>query len=144
MMRPMILRVAHAFRRLAACERGANAVEMAIVLPVLSLMIVGAVYSGWMLYSETMLFFATETAARCAAVNVAVCGGANQVPNTQAYAVTQAAQLGLTMVAANFTVTQPANGCGWRVQATYPFKLVLPFQTNLAVNLTASACYPIM
>jgi Flp pilus assembly protein TadG len=116
---------------------------MAIVLPVLSLMIVGAFYAGWVIYTTNMLFHAVEQAARCASVNTATCGGANlaaQVANVQAYAVTQA--WGVPVAAANFTVTQQP--CGWQVQANYPFLFVMPFQTNFNVTIAPQACFPDM
>ena len=116
---------------------------MAIVIPVLSLMIVGAFYAGWMIYTTTMLFYAVESAARCASVNTTTCGGATtaaQIANVQAYAVTQA--MGVPVTTASFVVTQPS--CGWRVQATYPFLFVMPFRTNFTVTITPQACFPAM
>jgi Flp pilus assembly protein TadG len=118
---------------------------MGIVLPVLCLMIFGTVYAGWMLYSTTMLYYAVEMAARCASVNTTTCGGATQakqIAAVQAYAVTQA--MGVNVTAASFTVSQPANGCGWQVTATYPFTFILPFQAaNPTYNINASACFPV-
>jgi Flp pilus assembly protein TadG len=147
-MRCMITHATDAIKRLAACQRGGPAIEMAIVLPVLSLAIIGTVYLGWMIYSTTMLNYAVESAARCVAVatvNSVNCGGNTQTAQIQAtkdYAVTQA--MGVNVTAASFAVTQPANGCGWQVTATYPFTFILPFQPSDPVyNITASACFPI-
>ena len=144
-MRLMIARFASLLRRLAACRNGSNAFELAIILPVLTLMVVGAVYAGWMLFSTNMLFYAVESAARCASVNTTTCGGASQsaqVTNVKAYAVTQA--MGLNVTAASFTVTQPANGCGWQVTGTYPFTFMMPFTaSNPVFTITASACFPV-
>jgi len=142
MMRAPIARPGAAFSRFAACRRGSAALEMAIVLPVLCLMIVGTIYSGWVIYSTNMLYFAVESAARCAAVNTTLCGpgpsGTAQIPNIQAFAVSQA--WGINVVAANFTVTQPT--CGWRVTANYTFLFVMPFQADFNVLISPSACYP--
>jgi len=131
------------FRRLCACRNGGTAVETAIILPVLALAIIGTIMEGWVLFSTNVLFYAVESAARCAAVNTTTCGGttqAKQISAVQTYAVSQA--WGLNVTAANFSVTQPANGCGWRVSYNYSFNFVMPFQNDFAVNVPASACYP--
>jgi Flp pilus assembly protein TadG len=134
-MRSMIAQTADVIRRLIACRRGANAIEMALVLPVLTLMIVGAMYTGWMLYATNMLVYSTESAARCAAVNTTLCGTTAKI---QAFAVELS--LGVNVTAANFTVTQPS--CGWMVKAAYTFTFMMPFYTNLSVPINAAACYP--
>jgi Flp pilus assembly protein TadG len=142
-MRKIVSRVAATARRLAVCQDGSNAVEAAIVLPVLVLAIVGSMMEGWMLYSTNMLVFAVQSAARCAAVNTTTCGGATQptqIAAVKTYAVSQAWALNLT--AANFTVT-PGAACGWQVSGTYPFTFVLPFAAgNPTYNITANACFP--
>jgi Flp pilus assembly protein TadG len=141
-----------AFRRLAACRDGGTAVETAIVLPVLMLAIVGAIMEGWMLYSTNMLFFAVESAARCAAVNTTTCGGttpAKQIAAIQAYAVAQS--WGLNVTTASFQVTT-GNTCGVKVTGTYPFTFVMPFRTSFTpaaandaptYNIVANACFPV-
>jgi Flp pilus assembly protein TadG len=137
-----------AVRRLAACQRGSMALEMAFVLPPLVLSIVGTIYAGWMIYSMTMLSYAVESAARCvavASVNSTNCGGSSvaaQSQATQNYAVTQA--IGVNVTAANFTVTQLPTGCGWQVTANYQFTFLLPFQaSNPVYTINPSACFPI-
>jgi Flp pilus assembly protein TadG len=133
-MRGMIARPAAVFRRLIACQRGANAIEMGIVMPVLTLMIVGAIYTGWLLYTTNVLFYAVESAARCGAVNATICPNAAQ---TQAFA----AKLAMG-VKATFVATTPA--CGEQVNAKYTFTFMLPFQSkNLSLPLNITACYPI-
>jgi Flp pilus assembly protein TadG len=148
MMRSLTIGLSNTVKRLAACQRGGPAVEMGIILPALSLAIVGTIYIGWMAFSITMLNYSVESAARCVAVATATstnCGGATvaaQETATQTYAVKQA--LGVNVTTANFTVSQPANGCGWQVTASYPFTLVMPFWTNNpAYTLTASSCFPV-
>jgi Flp pilus assembly protein TadG len=146
MMRGIVHRLSDVIKRLAACQRGGPAIEMGIVLPVLCLAIVGTVYTGWMIWSATMLSYAVESAARCVAVatvNSVNCSGNNPTAQRQAtktYAVSQA--IGVNVTTANFAVTQPANGCGWQVTATYPFTFMLPFQpTNPVYSITTSACF---
>src|ERR1700726_2688662 len=110
MMRGAIKRPGDTIKRLAASQHGSMALEMAFVLPPLVLLIIGTIYTGWMIFSTTMLSYAVESAARCvavASVNSVPCGGnsvAAQSQATQNYAVTQA--MGVDVTAANFTVTQ--------------------------------------
>jgi Flp pilus assembly protein TadG len=148
MMRGIVSRASDTVRRLLACQRGGPAIEMAIILPVLCLTIVGTVYAGWMIFSTTMLNYAVESAARCVAVatvNSENCGGNSvsaQSTATKSYAAAQA--LGVSVTAANFTVTQLSDGCGWQVSATYQFTFLLPFQaSNPVYTITPSACFPI-
>jgi Flp pilus assembly protein TadG len=148
MMRCIVSRASDTVRRLFACQRGGPAIEMAIILPVLSMIIIGTVYAGWMIYSTTMLNYAVESAARCVAVATAGsvnCGG-NSVPaqstSTQTYAASQA--LGVNVTAGDFTVTQLPNGCGWQVSVTYQFTFLLPSQAGSPTyTITPSACFPI-
>jgi len=148
MMCGVIHRPRDMIRRFAACQRGSLALEMAFILPPLVLSIVGTMYTGWMIYSTTMLSYAVESAARCVAVatvNSVPCGGNNvaaQSQATQNYAVTQA--MGVDVTAANFTVTQLPTGCGWQVTANYQFTFLMPFQaSNPVYTINPSACFPI-
>ena len=147
-MRCIVSRASDTVRGLLACQRGGPAIEMAIILPVLSLMIIGTVYAGWMIFSTTMLNYAVESAARCAAVatvNSVNCGGNSvsaQSAATQIYAATQA--MGVSVTAGDFTVTQLPNGCGWRVSVTYQFTFLLPPDVGSpAYTITPTACFPI-
>jgi Flp pilus assembly protein TadG len=137
MTRDIIKKSRTLFRRAAAAREGSTAVETAIVMPVLLLMIVGTCYAGFLLYTTNMLYYAVEQAARCAAINATVCGTTTA---TQNFAVTQA--MGVSIPAANFQVTKPVNGCGWQVRTVYTFTFLMPFQTNFNLNLTANACFP--
>jgi Flp pilus assembly protein TadG len=124
--------------RLLRDERGGDAVEMGLLLVMLSLMLFGTMFTGWMLWSAHTLHYAVEESARCAAIDVNNCGS---VADTQAYAVAKA--MGLAMAAGQFSVTQPASGCGWQVQATYDFPLTIPFMPASTVAIGASSCYPL-
>jgi Flp pilus assembly protein TadG len=143
-MRGPLTRIATLLNRFVACRSGATALELGIVLPVLTLMIVGTIYTAWLVYSVNVLFYAVEEAARCVAVNAVACqavpSGASQTAQTQKFAVLMA--MGLNTVATNFTVSQPANGCGWQVKYNYTFAFPLPFYTDFSVTFPASACYP--
>jgi Flp pilus assembly protein TadG len=123
-------------RRLLGDRHGGAALEMALLFPFLSLMILGGIDAGWMLWSASTLDFAVEEAARCAAVDATNCATA---ANVQDVAVGKA--MGLGMSAADFTVTTPA--CGKQVAATYVFHFLMPFSTNFNVSIPATSCYPL-
>ena len=122
--------------RLGRDERGGTAVEMALVIPFLSLMFLGGIDAGWMLWSSSTLDFAVEDAARCWAVDVNNCGTAAA---TQSVAVSKA--MGLGMSDGDFTVSSPA--CGRQVSATYVFRFMRPFSTDFNVSIPATSCYPL-
>src|SRR5829696_5694980 len=67
---------AAARRGLAALWRergGATAVEMAFLLPVFLLFVFGIIEFARVVWTQTALQFASETAARCAAVSPSAC-----------------------------------------------------------------------
>ncbi|WP_395671091.1 TadE/TadG family type IV pilus assembly protein [Phenylobacterium sp.] len=104
--------------RLTACRRGSAAVETAFVLPVLLLMLTGAMELGRLGWTQASLEFAVEEGARCAAVRPALCG---TPAATAAYAAGKAAS---PQVAAGvFVVTTPA--CGVQVAAEVRHQFVL-------------------
>jgi Flp pilus assembly protein TadG len=139
-------------QKIAHHSRGAAAVEMAIALPVLLLLIFGTMEVGFLMWTQVTLSYAVEQAARCGALNLGTNGlgvtGATicqSVANIQSYAVTQAVGIP-NITTANFTVTQsPAAVCGTAVQVTasYDFTSMVPDIVPYALTLSASSCYPI-
>jgi hypothetical protein len=112
------------------CE-GAIAVEFAVMLFPMLLLICGTFDTGFALLAETRITFAVEAAAKCGAVNTTLCGSPTE---TAAYGASIAAVPGLD--ASGFVVTTAA--CGISVKANHPYAgMVLP-----VVTLTAGACYP--
>lgn len=116
-------------------ERGAVAIEYGIILPVLIVLVFGLIDTGRLIWTQTTLDRATETAARCGAVDAVQCGTAAQVRD---HAASEA--YGLQIEASAFTVA--AKSCGVEVKAEYPFKLLIPWIARTDLTLTASACYP--
>jgi Flp pilus assembly protein TadG len=114
---------------------GSVAVEMAVVLPLVLLVIVGLMEFGRVLWTQATLDYAVEAAARCAVVNSVACGSTAQ---TQAYAVDRAA--GLTLSPSTFSVA--TTSCGLRVSASLPVEFIAPGLLPYAITLTATACYP--
>ncbi len=116
-------------------ERGAAAIEYAILLPALLIFTLGIVDVGRLLWTQTTLDRAVEAASRCAAINATQCGTAAKI---QAFAVQEA--YGLQITAAAFTAG--TSGCTAGVQASVPFRLIIPWLARPSLTLKAKACYP--
>jgi Flp pilus assembly protein TadG len=116
-------------------ERGAAAVEFAIVLPILLLCLLGLIEFARAIWTQATLDYAVQAAARCAAVNLVICGTAAQ---TQRYAVAQTP--GLSLPTSDFTVTTQT--CGVQVTASLPYAFLVPALLPYSLTLNASACFP--
>lgn len=114
---------------------GATAVEMAVILPLLLLLMFGVIEFGRLLWTQVTLDYAAESAARCHAINKTICGTVDQ---TQSYAASRA--LGLDVPPSTFAVT--SEGCGKKVSVTLPFQFVVPQLLPYAVTVHSVACYP--
>ena len=136
--------------RLWRARGGASAVEMAFLLPVFMLFILGICEFGRALWTQTALQFAVEAAARCAAVSPSLCtatgGSSMDVPG---YAASQA--FGMTIPSSAFTytpnatcgVTSGASGSGGaQVTASYVFDAIVPALVPVNVTLSAKSCHP--
>ena len=127
--------------RFRASERGSNAVEFALVAPLLIGFLFGIYEVGLAIWTQGLLDFAVEQAARCAAVNSTICGTASA---TETYAATQTAPLGL----ASSTFTASTASCGSQVTASYDFVFIgrFPIKGNAllpnSVTLTSTSCFP--
>ncbi len=116
-------------------QAGTAALEYALVLPALLMIILGTMDAGRVMWLQVTLDRAVEAAARCAAINAATCGSA---ANIQAYAVTQ--MFGTTVPTSAFaSATAP---CGIRITGSLPFRFFMPWITSRTITLTAAACYP--
>jgi Flp pilus assembly protein TadG len=117
-------------------ERGATALEFAILAPVFFLLIFGIIAFGMLFWTQVGLQHGAEMAARCASINTTLCPNGNPSVITN-YAMQQA--FGLSLPASTFTHNTRA--CGNQVSATYTF--VFPGILNLSpLTLTAQACFP--
>jgi Flp pilus assembly protein TadG len=116
---------------------GAAALEFALVLPALLLVILGIMDVGRLIWTQTTLDRAVEAAARCGAIDTSVCGTATKI---QTYAADQAFGLTVANPSLVFAVSQQA--CGIRVAASFPFTLIIPWIATSDITLAATACYP--
>ena len=118
--------------RLARDQRASTAVEFAIVVGPLILLLFGVVEFGRALWRLNALHYSSEEAARCASNNPAVCGTSREI---QSFA---ASRSGADYNVEVFTVTSAA--CGNLVTASYPMNLMIPFG-SYSVTLQARSCF---
>ena len=127
----MLIRLARTMTR----DDGNSAVEFALVFPVFILMLLGIFETGRALWTQALLNYAVQTAARCGAVDTVTCGSNTA---TVSYAVQNSAPL--TIPSNDFTVSNPS--CGNQVSVAFPFTTVVPQLLPFDVTLSAQACYP--
>ena len=120
-------------RTFLTCNRGATAVEFAIVGPIFLALTVGLMYGCLLLFSMASMQYAVEEGARCASVKTTVC-----TDSASTITYTQAAYYG-PITAPTFTYATPA--CGHAVSSTTNFSFNFVFST-LVVPLSATACFP--
>ena len=114
-------------------DRGATAVEFALVAPAAIMLLVGIVSLSLMLFSIGNMHFAVEAAARCASAIPMVCSSPDSIV---AYANSRYAGALITPV---FTYVSAA--CGNQVNGLITYTLdVGLFQQS--VPLSATSCYP--
>jgi Flp pilus assembly protein TadG len=114
-------------------DDGANvAVEFALLLPALVMLVVGTLYVGLVMYSISGLHSAVEAAARCYSVNSNQCGSA-------AAAETFAENHYYGISAPTFTAAVAT--CGHQVSASLNMALSAGI-TSWNIPLSATACYP--
>lgn len=120
-------------RTLWRSREGSTAVEAAFVLPLLLMLVLGAVEFGRLAWTRAALNFAVQEAARCASVRPGVCGTPAQ---TAAFAATKVTVLRIP--ASAFTVTTAA--CGAKVRAEVSYRFIAWRLFGEAPTLTAQVC----
>jgi Flp pilus assembly protein TadG len=110
-------------RSLAKARDGVEAIEFAIVLPVMCLFLLGCIEFGRLYWIQSQLQFAAESAARCVTVT---CQAANIVGvGTSTYAAQQMNN-GDVPTGVVFSLTNPSPACGNQVTVCYPFTFIVP------------------
>jgi Flp pilus assembly protein TadG len=114
-------------------DRGATAVEFAIIAPLVVMLLAGIMSLSLMLLSIGSMHFAVEAAARCASANPTVCGNSNAIVS---YASSRYSGALISPV-----FTYAAAACGNQVSATvtYTFDVGMYKQS---VPLSATSCFP--
>jgi len=121
--------------KLAGDRRGVTALEFAILLPFFVTLVLGMMQISQVLWTQMALQHAVEMAARCASINAASCGNANQI---QTFAAAQV--YGMAIPAGTFSASTTT--CGNQVLASFPYTLDIPLVPLPALTLTARSCYP--
>ena len=117
--------------RLRADRRGTSALEFALVLPPLLMLLLGGVAFGLFYFAETSLRFAVAQYARDYAISQQT-GATFAAPATPAF---------LSQASLRMTATTSAASGGIRtitVTGSYPASLVIPFLPTTTGELTAS------
>ena len=127
----MLIRLARSMTK----DDGNTAVEFALVFPAFILMVLGIFEFSRALWTQSLLNYAVQSAARCGAIDTSTCSSNSA---TVTYAVQSSAPL--TIPSADFTVTSPS--CGNQVAVAFPFTTIVPQLLPFNVTLSARACYP--
>lgn len=112
---------------------GATAIEFGICGPAFLLFMLGTIYTGMLLFTESSLQYAVEAGARCASIQTTVC--------TSSSAITTYAQNAYYGPLVTPTFTYADASCGHKVSSTTNFGFDAGY-LNLTIPLTATACYP--
>lgn len=130
--------MSHPWARLDRRRRarlGTAAVEFALIVTPLFLLLFGIIEFGRMMWTESSLHFAVEEAARCASVTPGTCGTSAQ---TAAYAAAEISFLSIPSSA--FTATTAS--CGHQVTASYTYRFIVSGLFPYTPALGATACFP--
>jgi Flp pilus assembly protein TadG len=115
-------------------EKGASAAEFALVLIPFIALVLGIIGVSTMIYANETLQYATEDAARCAAVKTSTCFDQTSVSN---YALGRYTGPALSPTFAY----DPAASCGHSVTGSATMALDTGL-VNISVPLQAHACFP--
>ncbi|HWE74048.1 MAG TPA: TadE family protein [Stellaceae bacterium] len=116
-------------------DDGTSAIEFALCFPVFILMVLGIFEFSRALWTNSLLNYAVQSAARCSAVDSTNCGSTTA---TVSYAVQSSSPL--TIPSADFTAS--TQSCGSQVSVAFPFTFVVPQLFPYNITLSAQACYP--
>ncbi len=117
-------------------EWGVIAIEYALLLPVVLVIVLGIIDAGRAIWTQATLDSAAEAAARCGAIDAIKCGTTADI---KAYAVDRAG--GMVLQPTVFTVTSAA--CGNKVTASLALGLTLPWNGSSSITLKSMACFPV-
>ncbi len=143
----MLVRLWSMFR----CQRGASAVEFAIIVSPLLMLVFGVCEYARMLWSQSALQQTAIVGARCIGLLQTSCasGGVLSTTNAISFIQTTAAGWMITLPSSGITITQ-STSCGGvsgfsSVQLSYTFVSAVPYLFSFStsgVNLVSSACFP--
>ena len=144
----MIRNRVRSFRR---ADGGATAVEFAIVVGQLLLLMFGTLEFGRLLWTREALQSAAISGARCMGILQTACVTSGAYSSTKAadYVIAEASALKVKLTSTNVTTTNNATCAGVsgfsQVTINYTFQTALPYLLDAltgGVSLTATACFP--
>jgi Flp pilus assembly protein TadG len=148
--RPLLRRACRAGSR-AGREEGNQLIELALVTPVLSMLLLGILYGGMTFYNYLELTNAVAVGARTLAINRAAYAGPPTACTLEETALQNAAgnltTSKITIAAETFTGTSTCSalqpGTAGTVSATYPCSFAIPFSNiNLCPVTGGTAACP--
>lgn len=119
-----------------ASERGATALEFAMIAPVLLLLLFGGIEAGRFLFLASTLRHATAGAARCVAIDPAGCGTANAISRQIEGSMRRLAGA-ISVPPSALTLGQQPCGLHIGADIAYPALLLPPAE---GLRLRAEAC----
>jgi Flp pilus assembly protein TadG len=126
-------------------DRGGTALDMALVMPVYLLIILGIFAVSFLLWTENCIQYAVEQAARCASVDVIDCGTAGVPDATKVQNAAIAWTYGIltsadtAKVTVNLGVACAAGITGNAVAIHYSVTFFV-----ISTSVAAEACYPLL
>jgi Flp pilus assembly pilin Flp len=114
-------------------ERGATAVEFAIVGPLFIATVIGMLYLCMCLLVVGSLHYAVEEGARCASVRTTICSDET--------AIVSYAQSRYFGPSSSPTFTYEASACGKLVSGSIDYVVDIGLK-QITVPITATACFP--
>lgn len=132
-------------------EGGATAVEFALVVGPLLLLLFGTIEFSRLLWTREALQSVANAGARCMGIVESSCANAGAYSSSKAitYVVTQATKLSVPLSTSNVTVNHSATCAGVsnfsQVTVNYTFQTALPELVGAlsgGVALSATACFP--
>lgn len=126
---------------LAACRRGASAVETALVLTIFLGVLFVIVNVSMVLWTRVSLNFAVQAAARCASVSSPYCLTKSAI---EAYALDRYKGTALGQSRFNYSDAGAESGCRHNVAIDHTYTMTMPFHPRGAIEipLAATACFP--
>jgi Flp pilus assembly protein TadG len=138
-------------RRFARAADGATAVEFALVIGPLVLLLFGTIEFSRLLWTREALQSAASAGARCMGVLQSSCAsaGAYSSGNAASFVIAKASALHVTLTASNLTLSNTATCAGVsgfsQVSINYTFETAVPQllgSLSAGIPLSATACFP--
>jgi len=116
-------------------EAGNTAIEFALTLPILLVMLFGIIEGGKVVWTQQSLQHGAQMAARCAAIDTTKCKTSQQVAS---FASTAA--WGIDPDTSLISVSDQA--CGSQVMISYPYDFLYEIGAGWTLTLRAASCFP--